>query len=245
MKLVVALAVVFAGAAIAWMILLPRVVARVVRQRTGFDVQIQSLYCNPFTADLTVRGLVITNPSTFPQRDFVDLRGFKIDARWLSLLGRRWEVNDAAVDIAKISIVRDQEGRVNARIFQEGLAGQAGIRPSAESSRAEPGKEREFLVRHLTVRIDRLLVADYSLRKPETREYNLNFSHTYENVTSARQLAAPLAKSLGGLAGVLAGTLPESNGALRDAGDTLKAAGRKTGEALKGFLESLEKRFPK
>ena len=68
MKLVLALAVFLAGVALAWMILLPRTLARTIRARTGFDVEIQSLYCNPLTANVELRGLVITNPPTFPRK---------------------------------------------------------------------------------------------------------------------------------------------------------------------------------
>ncbi len=245
LKLVVALAILFACGAVAWMVFLPQLVARFVRGRTGFDVQIQSLYCNPFTADLAVRGLVIANPPTFPRTEFVSVREFKIDARCSSFFGRRWEVNDATLDVAQVAIVRDREGRVNARLFQQGLAGSAG-NPSAGAARKTEAKtQRGFLIRHLTVRIDRMLVADYSVSKPETREYTVNFTHTYENVTSASQVATPLAGALGNLAGVLAGALPESGGFLHEVGDSLGQAGRKTGEAVKGFFESLEKSLRK
>ena len=246
MKLVLALAVILACAALAWMVLLPRALARSIRARTGFDVAIQSLYCNPLTANLDLRGLVITNPPTFPRKDFVNLREFRVNARLTSLLGRRWVVDDATVDFAGVSVVRDQKGRVNARLFQEGLAGAAASPPSAKAAREATGRTgREFLIKRLTLRIERVVIADYSLPKPETREYNLNFSRTYENVTSARQLAVPLAEALGNLSGILTGAIPESSGVLRDAGNTLKQAGRRTGEAVKGLFESLEKSFQK
>ena len=143
-------------------------------------------------------------------------------------------------------MVRDQQGRVNAQLFEEGLAGPAGSRPAPRAGgESNVKRRREFLIRRLTLRIDRVVIAVYSLRKPDTREYNLNFSRTYENVTSARQLAVPLAEALGNLSGILTGAMPESSGVLRDAGNTLKQAGRKTGEAIKGLFESLEKSFQK
>lgn len=242
MKVVVVLAVFFAGAAMAWMILLPRALARTIRARTGFEVEIQSFYCNLFTANLVVRGLVITNPPKFPRKEFVNLREFRVAARPASLLGRRWEAEDVTVDLAALALVRDESGRVNARLFEEGLAGPAGKRPSPNGAKdTNEKKERDFLIKHLTLRIDRLVIADYSLHSPETREYNLNFNRSYENVTSGKQLAAPFAEALGSLAGSLAGLVPESGGVLRETGNTLKQAGRKAGEAVKGLFESLEK----
>jgi hypothetical protein len=77
------------------------------------------------------------------------------------------------------------------------------------------------------------------------RELALNYNHTYENVTSAQQLAAPLGNLLAPVAGAIGGLAPEAGAALRAAGDKFKESGRKAGEAVKGFFESLEKSLKK
>jgi hypothetical protein len=239
LKLAVVLAILFAALAMAWMILLPLAVTKVVRLRTGFDTEIQALYFNPFTANLAVRGLVITNPPSFPAKDFVEIREFRADARLASLFSRRWEIDDAALHVALLAIVRDQRGVVNARLFQGGPAGTSSDRPPAAAPK--PDRARGFLIRHLEVRIDRLIVADYAKRAPAVREFNLNFRHTYENVTSVQQLAAPLVDSSAGISRALESVLPDIGTTLRSAGGTLKETGRKAGDALKSFFESLEK----
>jgi hypothetical protein len=243
LKLVVVLAILFAALALAWMILLPLAVTKAVRLRTGFDTEIQTLYFNPFTANLAVRGLVVTNPPSFPVKDFVEIREFRADAKLASLFSQRWEIDDAALHVALLAVVRDQRGLVNARLFQGGLAGTASDRPPAAAPK--PDQAQKFLIRHLEVRIDRLIVADYSRGTPAVREFNLNFRHTYENVTSVQQLAAPLVDSSAGVVRALEGALPEIGATLRSAGDTLKETGRKAGDALKGFFESLEQSFKK
>ncbi|MDD2764597.1 MAG: hypothetical protein PHE83_11545 [Opitutaceae bacterium] len=236
-KLVFFLALLCAGMALAWMCLLPYAVTRLVRARTGFGIEIRSLYANPFTADLEIRGLVVTNPSSFPRKDFVELREFRARARLFSLCSRRPVIDDAVIDVALICLVKDPHGLINTRAFRDGLIGPASARPPAE---AKP-EERKFLIKRLQVRFDRLMVADYSRRRPDVREFNLNFSHTYENVTSARQLAVPLGDILSPVAGAIGGILPEAGQALRTAGAAVKETGRKTGEAVKGFFEALEK----
>jgi hypothetical protein len=244
LKLAVVLAILFAALALAWMILLPLAVTKVVRLRTGFDTEIQALYFNPFTANLAVRGLVITNPPSFPAKDFVEIREFRADARLASLFSRRWEIDDAALHVALLAVVRDQRGVVNARLFQHGPAGTAADRPPAAAPPTSD-RTRGFLIRHLEVRIDRLIVADYSKGAPAVREFNLNFRHTYENVTSVQQLAAPLVDSSAGISRALESVLPEIGTTLRSAGDTLKVTGRKAGDALKSIFESLEKSLKK
>lgn len=241
LKLAVVLAVLSACLALAWMVVLPLAVARLVRARTGCAIEIQTLYANPFTAHLALHGLVITNPPAFPRREFIVIRDLQVDARLRSLFTRRWEIDRAMLDVAGISIVRDQHGLVNVRLLRSGLAGASPDQPPAEARPAG----REFLIRHLEVRLDRLVIADYSKRTPVVREFNLNFRHTYENVTSAKQLAEPLASAFAGLGGAVGEVVPEFGAVLRTAGGTLEETGRKAGEAVKGFFESLEKTFKK
>jgi len=240
LKLVFVLAVLGACLSLAWMLFLPLAAARILQGRTGCGVTIESLYCNPFSGQLELRGAVVSNPPDYPRRDFIKLRELRIEARPGALAGGRWEIDDAAVDLAELTVVRDSRGRVNVRAFQERLSGPPLPPPPARA----PAKEsRGFVIKHLAVRIDRLRLVDYTLPKPEAREYQLNFSRTYENVASARQLALPLADALGNVAGVVAGSAPETTGMLGRAGDTLRDAARKAGDAMKGLLESLEKTF--
>jgi hypothetical protein len=234
------LAILFACLAVAWMILLPFAVTRFVQERTGFGIEIQSLYANPFTANLELRGLVITNPPAFPRKDFVDVREFRAGARLFSLFGHRPVIDYIVVNMTGITLVKDQRGLINTKVFQEGLAG-----PSPHPPPPAAAPAREFLIKRLQVRLDRLVIADYSRRKPDVREFTLNFSHTYENVTSAKQLAAPFADIFAPVAGAIGGILPETDAALRAAGGRVKETGRKTGEAVKGLFDALEKTLKK
>ena len=240
-KLLLFLAILFACLALAWMILLPFAVTRLAQERTGFGIEIQTLYANPFTANLELRGLVITNPPAFPRKDFVEVREFRADAQLFSLFGHRPIIDYIVVNMTGITLVKDQRGLINTRVFQEGLAGPSpGSLPPPTAAPA-----REFLIKRLQVRLDRLVIADYSRRKPDVREFTLNFSHTYDNVTSAKQLAAPFADIFAPVAGAIGGILPETDAALRAAGGRVKETGRKTGEAVKGLFDALEKTLKK
>jgi hypothetical protein len=158
-----------------------------------------------------------------------------------SLFTRRWEIDRATLNIAAIAIVRDQHGLVNVRLLRSGLGGRSPDQPPPAANPAG----REFLIRHLDLRLDRLVVADYSKRTPVVREFNLNFRHTYMNVTSAKQLAEPLAGAFANLAGAIDSVMPELGEVLRTTGGMLEEAGRKAGEAVKGLFESLEKSLRK
>jgi hypothetical protein len=240
-RLLLFLAIFFAGLALAWMILLPPVLTRFVRGRTGFAMEIQTLYINPFTGRLALRGLAVTNPPAFPNPAFAEVREVRVDWRVSSLFSQRLVIDDAVIDVAGVTLVKDAHGAINAWLFQERLAGASAARTQAGAPVEAKSRQQEFLIKRLQLRCDRLVIADYSRRPPAVRELALNFNHTYENVTSATQLAAPLGDLLAPVAGAVGGLVPEAGAALRAAGDKVKETGRKTGEAVKGFFDSLEK----
>lgn len=249
LRLLLFLAICLAGLALAWMLLLPPALTRFVQGRTGFPMVIQALYVNPFTGRLDVRGLAITNPPTFPNPAFADVREVRVAWEVSSLFSQRLVIDEVVIDVAGITLVRDPLGAVNAWLFQQRLAGAPAARPPAGSSAGAPveakSRPQEFLIKRLQLRCDRLVIADYSKSQPVVRELALNFNHTYENVTSAKQLAAPLGDLLAPVAGAISGLSPEADAALRAAEDKLKESGRKAGQAVKGFFDSLEKSLKK
>jgi hypothetical protein len=245
-KLLVLLAVVFAGAALAWMLFLPLVLTAQLQQRTGFAATVESLAVNPFTGTVELRGLVLRNPPGFPVRDFVRLREFSAVAEVFSLLSDRPVFTSIRLDLADITLVKREDGRTNAEAFQgkPGPAAAAGAEPPA----ARP--PRRFLIRRLSVRVDRLVIADHSARPPVVHEYPLGLDQTYRDVTDVKQLFAPaVLQSLAPVGAVLNGLVPGDlgralNGAVKGAAKAgegwLKAAGRKAGEKAKEYLDALE-----
>lgn len=245
-NLLVALAVIFAAAALAWMLFLPAVLTAQLRQRTGFDASVQSLAVNPFTGTVKLKGLVVTNPPTFPVRDFVELREFNADAVVFSLFSDRVVFNSILLDVASVTLVKREDGQSNAGAFQHHLETTDGNRVAPPSSRSS----RRYLIRRLTVRVDRLVIADHSSRLPRSREYRLGLNQSYTDVTEVKQLLAPAAlQSLAPVAEALNGLVPGDlgvaigdavKGATKAGENLLKAAGRKAGEKVKGYFDALE-----
>ena len=244
-KLIVALAVMFAALALAWMLFLPVVLTSQLRQRTGFEATVQSLSINPFTGTVRLRGLVVTNPPTFPVRDFIEIREFQSDLEVFSLLSNQIVFKSVMLDVPSVTLVK-REGGSNAEAIQRHLAEADEGKPAPPS--AQP--PRRFLVRHLTVKLERVVIADYTGRTPVNHEYHLGLNQSYTNVTGVKQLLAPAAlQSLAPVAAVLGDLLPGNvgnmlNEAAKDAakGGTslLKSLGHKVGEKAKGYFDALE-----
>ncbi|MFA5264355.1 MAG: hypothetical protein WC378_11045 [Opitutaceae bacterium] len=246
-KTLLFLLVLFALCSLAWMMFLPFVVAHAIGSRTGFEVKVESLYANPFTAKVHIKGLTIRNPDDFPNRDFVDLRELRADADLFSLFGDRIVIDEAVVNVAQVALVKNKEGLSNATLFKQRLVGEApeATPPGQPEPRAlSPGKQKEFLIRKLELRLDRLLLVEGASPKPTVAELNLNFSQSYENVTSPVQIAVPIvekATALGGTLGDFAGKLgPRALEAAKMTAGKLKELGHKTGETLKSIFQSIK-----
>lgn len=202
-KLLFILVLLVAIAAMAWAFFLPQIVSTALHKRTQFDVTVSELSANPFTSRLQIRGLVLRNPSSFPISDFVHVREFRAEVSIPSLFSDRIVIEDAAINIEKLALVKNAEGQRNIQLFQERLLGGDNSTTSAEKPANEPdkGQSKQFLIRHLELRFDQLVIADAGNSAP--RVLNLNISHTYENVDSPTALAAPIAAQLVQRSGIL------------------------------------------
>lgn len=242
-KLLLVLAVLFAAAALAWMLFLPAVLTSQLRARTGFDATVQSLAVNPFTGRVHLRGLVVTNPPTYPVRDFMEVREFQSDLQVLTLLSDRTVFDSIVLDVASVTLVMRPDGQTNTAAISQHLT-------AAEPGPSRPSKPHNFLIRRLTLRADRLVIVDHSTRLPTTREFRLGLNQNYTDVTNVKQLLGPAAlQSLAPVGVALKGLVPGQLGdaiadAVKDATKSgagfFKNVGHKAGEKVKGFFDALE-----
>lgn len=241
-KLLLFLIMAFAVGSILWIVLLPSVVVSTIRSRTGFAVKVDKLSVNPFTANVAIKGLVVKNPDGWPAEGFVELREFRADANLFSLLGSRFVANEIVVDVAQVTVVKNQQGTVNVMAFKESLAGKE---KSAASESKKGEAKHEFLIKHLVLKFDKMVYADYSSGRPKIKDYDLKISRDMKDVDSVTKIISPFTGTvLGMITGTLSGQFPAGPDMLGDIKSSLQDAGKKTGEKLKGLLDSLDKMKP-
>ena len=237
--LLLVMAVLFAIGAIAWVLLLPRLVVSQIQAKTGFKVTVDHLSVNPFTANILIQGLVVKNPDGWPVDHFIELREFKADGNLSSFFSSKISANEVVLNIARCTVVRDQKGVVNATAFSRALNGEGGSSKATESKPS--GKSKEFLIKHLVLSFDKLVYADYSGATPTTKEYDLNLHSDLRDVDSVAKIVKPITDaSIGMLADALSGALNGRSDLLKDAARALDGSGKKAGEKLKGLLDSLD-----
>jgi len=246
LKFLFVLAALCAALALAWMVALPSIFSSWVRNRTGFDLAVRSLMVNPFTGNLRAQGLVINNPPTFPQLEFLQVREFAVDAEMWSLFSDKPVLNLVKMDIGLVALVKRLDGKTNTEVFRGYLASKEKGSVSIPKSRQPKRAGKEFLIKKLEVRFDRLLVAENTGKRPVMKEYPLNIDRTYENVTDGDQLLLPGSLdqvfALGGAVGSL---LPDDVGrildeTLRSGSDLLKKVTDSEVNPFKGFSDTLE-----
>jgi hypothetical protein len=244
-KALLALATLLALAALAWMAFLPAFAERELRAVTGFDVRVPILSANPLTGRLYVQGLTAKNPSGYPSPDFVEIHSLQADVQVFSLLfGDKVVIDDMDLNVGTIDIIRLHDGKSNVAECS------AAFSPAAvPGSPAAP--PRQYLVKRLHVRMEKLVVEDYTGFNPDKRSYALNIDHFYTNVSDPRQLLVPdvvrtlysfglhhdTARLLPGDFGVALATAVDG---VAQVGSKVKDATHKTGEYLKGLLDKLE-----
>lgn len=241
------LAGVLALAALAWMALLPWAVERELRAVTGFDVHVAVLTANPFTGRVVVRGLTANNPPGYPVSDFVQLRELGAEVRVFSwAFSDRIIIDTLDLDVGKIELVRRRDGTINAGEFMAGFT-RRGAAPAGQA----PAKPIKYLVRRLHLRVDQLVVADYSGAAPDEKPYRLDINQTYSNVTDPRDLLVPgVVRSMRDfglrqdfsrlLPGDFGSALGAAIGGAEHLGTKVEDAGKKAKDYLKGLFDKLE-----
>jgi hypothetical protein len=239
-KCMVLLTAFLASVALVWMLAFPYATSTWLRNRTGFDLKVESLMVNPITGKLSARGVVINNPPTFPQPDFLRVREFAVDAEAWSMMTAKPVINLVKLDVEQVTLVKRADGRINAEVMRSYLAD-----PAARPVPGNTTHGREFLVRKLEVKFDRLQVVNYTGSKPVISNIQLNLDRSFSNVTDRQQLLLPASlDQVFDLGGAVGGLLPEDIGrmldsALRSGTDLLKQASP-AGKVFDGFSDTLE-----
>jgi hypothetical protein len=237
LKALLFLACLLAAAAVAWMVLLPRLVERELRSVTGFEVRVKVLSVNPFTGRVVVRGLTALNPPAYPERDFVQLTALQTDVNLFSwAFEDHLTIEDLDFDLGKVELVRLHDGKSNFAECSAALTGRPAGTP--------PAKRIKYLIRTLHVRLEDLVVADYTGSNPQVKTYRLNLDQTYHDVSDPRQLLVPQVVNTlyaFGLRHGISQLLPGEFGvALGDAFGGVSAITSKGRDLLKGVFDKLD-----
>ncbi len=268
LKLVVFLLIFVVIVVCAWIFFLPPLLASTLEKRTGFSVKVDKLAIDPFRNRVDFSGLVITNPSSFLRPEFVDVRSFHARAQLDTFFTDRLVIDDGEIDVAQVALIRNSAGTINAALFSERLLNarkpKGRPKPPEDPKAGAPGQpksppatlivvpvdpnapEKTFLIKRLVVRFEKMVVEDHTGKGPVSREYTLNFTHTYENVINTDQfVVGPFMKGFTAVGSAITGLIPGDMSktlgeATRSGTELFRETTKKTGDPFRAFMQTLE-----
>jgi hypothetical protein len=268
LKLVVFLVIFVVIVVCAWIFFLPPILTSTLEKRTGFSVKVSKLAIDPFRNRVDFSGLVITNPGSFPRPEFVEVRSFHARAQLDTFFTDRLVIDDGEIDVAQVALIRNSAGTINAALFSERLLNarkpKGKPKPPQDPKAGTPGQpktpppspkpvpvdpnapEKSFLIKRLVVRFEKMVVEDHTGTRPVSREYTLNFTHTYENIINTDQfVVGPFMKGFtavgSAITGLIPGDMSKTLGEATKSGTELfREATKKTGDPFRAFMQTLE-----
>jgi len=181
LRLIMLLVIAGAVLALAWMTLLPLLFTRVLQERTGFKADVASVSANPFTGRVTVRGLIVLNPTGFSTPDFLQLRSAEAELSVWGLWDQRIVFDSLDLDVRQLTLVSRRAGATNIAAFRAALA----------TSNARVVASTPWLIRRLRLRFDTLGLVDHTALPSRLHSYRLGLDQSYTDVSSLKHLFLP------------------------------------------------------
>lgn len=183
LRLIMLMVITGAVLTLAWMTLLPLLFTRALQERTGFRAEVASLSANPFTGGVTVRGLVILNPTVFAAPDFLQLRNLEAKMDVWALWDHRIVFDSLELDVRQLALVSRRGGDTNLAALRAALSAPVTLPTTV-------------LIRRLHLRLDTLVLAAHSEPPLRLRTYRLGLDQTYRELSSVKQLFVPAVRRI-------------------------------------------------
>ena len=196
---------------------------------TGFPMQVGSVDLGLFNGTLEVRDLTISNPPEFHGGTFLIMPRLRVDYHTLSVLRRAPHIRELVVNIAEITLVKNEKGETNATVLQD--------RASSIGGASNEQKKTPYRVDVMKVHVGTVIKRTHSRggRCSETK-INLNLDATYNNITESTSLSKLVMDTVFGQIGNVAGEMIKGvGGAVKGAADTLQ-------KTTKGLFDIFKKK---
>lgn len=220
-------------------VVVKREVRRILERETGFGLALDRVDVALLRTAFDVRGVTLSNPEDFPERDFFDVRQVVVDYDLLSLFGDEVRLREVVLDVPKVVVVKKADGETNLQRLsgssrKERGKPAGGPAPDGPGESGKTGAGKDFRIDRLVVRIGTVEIHDYTVKggAPGITTLPLNVDQEHRNVTSVAQIGSLMAVGVAQQVGA------------RFLGDLLQGAqGEKAEQEFKKVTESIGKAF--
>jgi len=181
----------------------PSIVTNYVESETGFGMSIKKLGLSALGGSAFVKGVYLENPSEYQDKHFVHLRELSGKLQLGSLLGDKIVVDEALMDLASVTVVKNSENQLNVNEFKKGFEDDSNTASvESDQSSSEPTdspvvkKDREYLIKRLTVRLGSFSIVGIPDNTSAKQDYSINYEHVFTDVTDIQSVADQMEQEL-------------------------------------------------
>ncbi len=234
-----------------------------VKVVTGLNMKMDSMNIGIVKTLLSIKGLVLYNPTDFEDKIMMDLPEIYVDYDLGAFLKKKVHLNEVRLDLKEFVVVKNKQGVLNLDSLTAVQTAKKTEPVKKEEEKAKPAKKPQIQIDLLKLKIGKVIYKDYSNSdKPSVQEFNINIDEEYENITDpaavvriivAKALANTTLSSLtnfklGPLTDSLQGVVKDAGKLVGDiAGDTLnlgKNVGGTATDTVKNTANKLKKLLP-
>lgn len=158
----------------------PTGIEELIETRGGFPTQVDAAGWRLWNSILEIEDIIIENPPNFPERDFIHIRAFEMEASpriWLQDEDRR--IQNITLDITRFNWVLSEGGSSNLGLFARSLEKSLAEQRST-TDRAETASSRAR-VETWTIRLGTVEINDYSRGIVRREKFVLDYERTFSD----------------------------------------------------------------
>lgn len=182
----------------------PKILDTWLEGKTGFSVTVNKVDVKAFSGSAAVHGMTLLNPSSYQNRNFIQLNELSSKVHLTSLYKDRIVIDHVVIDIGKVSWVRNKEGLINIVDFANSFKSDESVpalssQPQVTSSKPkQPKAKKTFIIKKLVIRLGELDVVGFPKGSTTVQSFSVNYNKEFTDVTDLESLAEQIGKDLSG-----------------------------------------------
>jgi uncharacterized protein involved in outer membrane biogenesis len=172
-------------------------VAKGTSQVTGAPVRIDSFSLGILNQSVRIKGFKLYNPKGFPDGVLLEFSEISVKCDIPALLKGKLHIPAITVNMKEMTVIKNEEGQLNVDSLKFVQKAEEMKKPAEDKGEKAPAKEIAMQIDKLFLNVGRVIYKDYSQgTEPVVQVFDVGISNkTYEDITSAQQLAALLTAS--------------------------------------------------
>jgi uncharacterized protein involved in outer membrane biogenesis len=157
-----------------------------VNKLVGQKLTIEKINAGLLSTDLEIKDLKIFNPEGYTEKLLLEMPEFFADYALIDIIRGFIHFPEIRLNIKQVNVEKDKNGLLNTDHFK------SKDKKDAKETQTAEEKKQEFLVNKLIVTITTIRYKDNTKTPATDKEYNVNISKTFTDVSSAEQIVAAI-----------------------------------------------------